>query len=261
MSAKFPDFIVAGFKKCGTTSLMFNLNKHQDIYVPINKGFCNPIGETFFFAHNFNKGIDNYKKLFDVDVKICGDKCPEYINQENIIKRINQYVPDIKIILCLRNPVNRFLSHLNMNLNRKASGRIIDVNFDKAINSDEYFKRALYADKIKTLYNYFDPKNVLILINDEITKSEYIGKAHKQFSARYADVGGESLDNLNICCDFLGVDQMNITPTIEFASHGYDKVKALVNEKQIKKIFEKYQKPNQDLFDLLGYEIESWKTL
>ena len=112
---KFPDFIIVGAQKCGTTTIIKSLDKHPRVhianYIYPDKAF----GEVHFFnkKHMMLNGINWYKSLFKKDM-ICGEKTPCYMTRKSTMEKIHKHLPDVKIIICLRNPVKRIISHLNM---------------------------------------------------------------------------------------------------------------------------------------------------
>jgi len=117
-----PDFLVVGAAKSGTTSLFHYLNKHPDIYIPevkecrffsqLTKNF-NGLGAEFFP----NSGITDEKEYFELfaghEDKICGDISNDYLYYyERSIKNIKKYLDDdVKIIIILRNPIDRAYSN------------------------------------------------------------------------------------------------------------------------------------------------------
>lgn len=118
---KMPNFLIIGAAKAGTTSLHYYLNQHPEIYM-------SSIKEPMFFAlegkklnfQNPDRGInynavtrlDEYIKLFeDVTTEIAiGETSPLYLYDSQAPKKIKHYIPDAKLIVLLRNPVERAYS-------------------------------------------------------------------------------------------------------------------------------------------------------
>ncbi|HEY9295730.1 MAG TPA: sulfotransferase domain-containing protein, partial [Phormidium sp.] len=101
-----PDFIIIGAQKCGTTSLYEYLIQHPQILAASKK-------EVHFFDLNFAKGVDWYRQQFKpVSQKsITGEASPYYIFHPLVPQRIYQLFPQVKLIVLLRNPVERAISH------------------------------------------------------------------------------------------------------------------------------------------------------
>lgn len=113
---------MVGAAKSGTTSLFHYLNQHSDIYIPevkecrffsqLPKDF-NGLGAEFFP----NSGITDEEEYFRLfkgrEKKVCGDISNDYLYYyEESIKNIKKYLSDeVKIIIILRNPVDRAYSN------------------------------------------------------------------------------------------------------------------------------------------------------
>lgn len=127
-----PNFLIIGAAKSGTTALYQHLRQHPEIYMT-------PIKETNFFAFEGEKveftGIKqnesslsyqkeiitephNYAKQFEevTEEKAIGESCPSYLYISKAAQRIYSYNPDIRLIVILRDPVERaysnFLHHV-----------------------------------------------------------------------------------------------------------------------------------------------------
>jgi len=100
-----PDFLVAGPPKCASTSLHFYLNQHPEI-------FMSPEKEINFFNRHYHKGFDFYSSHFKnaAPGQKIGEATPEYAFLPFASDRIKKDLPDVKIILCFRNPVERAFS-------------------------------------------------------------------------------------------------------------------------------------------------------
>ncbi len=117
-----PNFLVVGAAKSGTTSFFHYLNQHPDIYIPevkecrffsqLPKDF-NGLGAEFFP----NSGITDEKEYFELfkgyKDKVCGDISNDYLYYyKESIKNIKKYLNnDVKIIIILRNPIDRAYSN------------------------------------------------------------------------------------------------------------------------------------------------------
>lgn len=155
------DFIGVGFSRCGTTWIAKCLLDHPEICTPKWK-------EVHFFDYDYNykKGLEFYKSFFkNSNNKIIGEYCPEYIFEEKALERIKSDFPDVKIIISLRNPIDRAFSHF---LYAKRKNGTVD-KFDELFKNDpkHIIEWSHYYKYIKNVYQYFDKKNVLIVIHDD----------------------------------------------------------------------------------------------
>ena len=178
---KLANFICVGAQKSGTTTLHDILKQHPDIYLPLEK-------EAHFFDvdSSYRKGVDYWMKSFVTPY--CGQKCigditPEYLFYEKVPERIRKTLGDnIKIIILLRNPIDRAYSHYLMSKRRGYE----KLSFIKAIESEKermiiddfhfnhfsYISRGLYFKQIKRYIDIFKKENILILhFEDDIVKN------------------------------------------------------------------------------------------
>lgn len=115
----FPNFLVIGAGRSGTTSLHHYLGRHPDVYLPRVKSpsyfYCQgqPASDDpkirlvtrNFFVHD----AASYEALFDGvrDEKAIGEVSPAYLASLAVPPRIAQRLPDVRLIAVLRNPVER----------------------------------------------------------------------------------------------------------------------------------------------------------
>ena len=186
---KKPNFIIAGFPKCGTTSLHHYLDEHPEIYMPIQK-------ELHFFTCNIlsklNKGpkdaivkkiqINNSEKYLNFYKSVrnetaIGDASPSYINYPSQFKKIKEYLNDPKVIIILRDPIDRAYSNY---LHLKREHRETLTFIESILKEDErktnkysdfwYYKfNSTYYDKIIKAKETFS--NVLILTSEELSNN------------------------------------------------------------------------------------------
>lgn len=135
-----PSFFLAGVEKCGTSSLFKYLLQHKQIIAPQRK-------DTYFFSNNnrYNKGINFYKAFFAhkaykklIELKrgnkvITFDSTPIYFDYPEAPGRIKQMFPDAKIVILLRDPVERAFSNYNMAIKFGFE----TLNFSDAIQLEE----------------------------------------------------------------------------------------------------------------------------
>jgi len=97
------DFIIAGFPKCGTTTVSVNLG----YLAPMATGdICTPPSQTVYYAYN------NWPKRFGEQKLLRGSKCPQYMNTDGL-NHYSKKLPRTKIIIGIRHPVLWYQSFLN----------------------------------------------------------------------------------------------------------------------------------------------------
>tara|TARA_B100001175_G_scaffold317723_1_gene335965 strand:- start:656 stop:1561 length:906 start_codon:yes stop_codon:yes gene_type:complete len=122
MKQKLPNFLIVGAAKCGTSSLHNYLNQHPDIFMPtFNKEGRNVKEPQFLISERLKDrihfgvwGWEEYKSLFNKvnSENAIGESSVFYLYYYNdAIKEIkNRLGKDIKIIIMLRNPIDRAYS-------------------------------------------------------------------------------------------------------------------------------------------------------
>jgi hypothetical protein len=112
-----PTFLVVGVAKAGTTALYHYLGEHPEIYV-------SPVKEPSYFVPGFRvETWEEYLALFaDAGgAKAIGEATPRYFHAPEAPARIAEALPGVRIVVLLRQPVERALSHYLMLANNRAA--------------------------------------------------------------------------------------------------------------------------------------------
>jgi hypothetical protein len=106
MNRAGPHFLIVGAQKAGTTSLLSALEHHPDVWVPPQK-------ELHFFDLNWERGVAWYENLFEsgAGARVCGESTPYYLGHPRAAERVWSYRRDMKLIVLLRDPVERAVAH------------------------------------------------------------------------------------------------------------------------------------------------------
>ncbi|MCC3513012.1 MAG: sulfotransferase, partial [Microcoleus sp. PH2017_17_BER_D_A] len=144
--------------------------------------------EICFFSEHFNKGLAWYQAHFpppiDAHHFLTGEATPTYLTHPLAASRLHGCLPKVKLIVILRNPVDRALSHYQMLVRRGTESR----TFEKAIDAElqlladatetsladksywkdcHYIYKSLYACSLKQWMNLFPREQFLILQSEE----------------------------------------------------------------------------------------------
>lgn len=113
-----PKVFIVGAKKGGTTSLYQYLSKHPD-FKGIRLNEEKWVGETFFFAQKYGQvSLKSYLEQFPRD-KMSGDASVDNLLQCKVPMRILRTCgKKVKIIILLRNPIQRYVSNFMMRVTR-----------------------------------------------------------------------------------------------------------------------------------------------
>lgn len=177
-SAALPDFIIAGVQKSATTWLEDQLRADPRVFTPRK--------ELHFFDRttNYERGPSWYSKHFDkaVEGQIIGEKTPDYFwtncagfahLEQNKMARIRELLPNVKIIVILREPIQRFISAWHHNMRR---GRINSTaSFRDIVTSEHYratyegmLERGFYGKQLEVALAQFDRANIMVCFHDDI---------------------------------------------------------------------------------------------
>ncbi len=243
-----PNFIILGAQKAGTSSLYHYLIQHPEISSAVKK-------EIHFFDFKYNKGLNWYKSNFDNTKKITGEATPNYFFYPNACERIYEHLPGIKLIVLLRNPVERAISHYYHNI--KVKREPLDIrhafNFEKTRLNIDYQK--LKADKnyIAYHYMYFSYKAKGIYYKQLQKYFKYFNKNQFFIIQSERFFNNPELILLNLW-KYLGVNENFIPNDLEPVNKS--KIKKDVPEKFYKELIEFYKPYNEKLYNLLGYEYD-----
>jgi hypothetical protein len=162
-----PNFIIIGSQKAGTTSLYQVLKQHPEIFMPEKK-------ELNFFFHDaeYAKGGDSYRAYFDpapASAKAIGEASPGYICHPQSPERIHALVPDARLILTVRNPIERAYSQYWDNRRSLSETLTFHQVIESALEETYqpgrlgYFSRGTYMQYIRRYLTLFPPENLLVL--------------------------------------------------------------------------------------------------
>jgi hypothetical protein len=184
-----PDFIIIGAQKCGTTSLFNYLLQHPCVDSPARK-------ELGFFNRRYRRGIYWYRSRFPTSLKklhrqdlITGEATTDYLCYPHVPKKVVETLPQVKLIVLLRNPVNRAYSHYHHTVRLGVE----TFSFEEAIEREEerlhsiivrmfedeyyynikhcfysYLSRGIYIDQIKNWFSFFPKEQILILRSEDL---------------------------------------------------------------------------------------------
>jgi len=180
LSEIWPNFFIVGAPKAGTTSLYEYLNQVSEIYMsPVKEPrFFAPVITKYFHAKQMNE--KEYLKLFE-NIKneiAIGEASVAYLRDPEAPKLIHNKIPNAKIIIILRDPIERAYSHYLADL-RRGSVRIsfldaidtkIELDDEQKLNRHIILEPGFYAEQVKRYLDTFGPNQVKIIIFEEFIK-------------------------------------------------------------------------------------------
>jgi len=212
---KWPNLFIVGAHKAGTTSLYEYLKNIPEIYM-------SPIKEPHYFSHNtvpekhhHLKPIRDKKKYLELfekvsDEKIIGEASPSYLADPNVPLLIHQVSPQARIIISLRDPLERTYSDYLM----CASTGALKLSFHEEMQKELKYGRdkskpsleleeGFYYKNVKKYFDTFGPAHVKVIIFEEFIKN---------ITSTVKDILG-----------FLGLDEINY----QFDSKAYNEFPGL----------------------------------
>src|SRR5439155_25683479 len=146
-----------------------------------------------WYKSNFPTIISKWYKTFLHKQKfVSGEATPYYLFHPLAASRVHQFLPDVKLIVLLRNPVNRAYSHYNHEIRKGTESLSFEEALEKEparlngeterLNKDPYYyshnhqhfsylSRGIYIDQLKTWMNYFPKDRFLIIKSEDLLKN------------------------------------------------------------------------------------------
>jgi hypothetical protein len=167
-----PDFVIIGAQRAGTTSLYSHLSDHPDV-VP---AYCK---EVHYFDVNSYRSANWYRAHFPLRSELdggrmTGEATPRYLVQPGADERLQALLPSSKLIVLLRNPADRALSHyfflygkdapveeFRQAVEREAQALGSGGPLDDGAKS--YLGRGVYVEQLERWFSLFPREQILVL--------------------------------------------------------------------------------------------------
>lgn len=164
-----PNFIFAGASKSGSSTLFEHIKQHPDICI-------SSVKEPFFFDFNYRKGLEYYESLFlhHKGEKAVGEATVWYMSWQSVPKRMYDSLPDVKLLLVLRNPIERAFSNYLMDL--RAGHYTPQQTFGHVIRNEKNVKgidRRIVSggfcyEHLKRFEKYFPQNQMLVVLYEDL---------------------------------------------------------------------------------------------
>jgi|SRR5690606_7874306 len=168
-----PAFLVIGDTKAGSSSLHHYLGQHPEIFVPPEK-------ELRYFAYDPQNSyhrrasstrvrtLDDYLAHFDraPGAAVIGEVSPNYLRSPGAAARIRSTLPDVKLIVSLRNPADRLYSLHMMHLR----DRTTNVPFDQRAFADDaaWIKGNFYWPELDRYFARFPRARIKVILFEDL---------------------------------------------------------------------------------------------
>ena len=166
MVEALPNAIVIGAQRCGTTQLHRLMEAHEQIYVPTRRK------ETHYFDLHYDRGEKWYASFFprDEDAEgytVIAEATPDYIFTPEAPERIAALNPKCKLVVSLRDPVDRFVSHYHHWQRLQGTDISIERFFETVCEATE---RGLYFQQLERFLDHFPEDQMHVMVMEEWTE-------------------------------------------------------------------------------------------
>lgn len=246
-----PSFVIIGAYKCGTTSLFEHLSRHPQIARPDKK-------EINFFTRHFDSGLPWYRSHFpriprderlapgNPSGRITFEATPAYLPHARAARRASKAMPDAKLIVLLRQPAERTVSHYLFRPTHGASqdalrdtiraeisrirGReqaLINATEDGQADT-QYVLKSVYVHQLANWLRYFPRHQVMVLSAEGLFENPALW--------------------VRRICGFVGVEERDLGPFPAFRKS--DRLQA--DPVIVAELEDYFKSLNEELFTLLG---------
>lgn len=199
-TAKDITFLMVGCQRCGSTWVDKALRGHPEIHLPPQK-------QTYFFDSNFDQGMDWYLEQYGPlkpGAKAVGEIATSYCLTD-VLPRVANELPDIKIIMSVRNPVDRAMSFYKSRKNKYGWSSLKEaIDDDPAVmdqaryvqkrtdrhnklrgnelgwstleealsDNPRIIERGRYKEQIETILEHFPADRFLLLFYDDLVADD-----------------------------------------------------------------------------------------
>jgi hypothetical protein len=256
-----PDFLIIGTQRGGTTSLFHYLEAHPSIAAAVNK-------DLHFFDRKYHKGLWWYRGHFPTRIErsrtaarhgcalLTGEASPSYLFHPYAPVRVKQALPEVRLIVLLRNPVSRAysqychaveLGHETLSFEeairdeeeRTAAERekmLADEHYySEAFKHRSYLSKGIYAEQLQAWMGLFAAGQFLILKSEDF----------------YADPASSFKRVLS----FLGLPHIELEAQERVFKQYNNNVYSASMDPQLRRRLSEYFEPhNARLYELLGVD-------
>lgn len=170
-----PTFIGLGGQKCASSWLYQVFNDHPDAFVSTPK-------ELNFFSSLYERGCQWYESHFTEAAGrlAVGEISPSYLPDSDAPARAHAYAPNLRIILALRDPVERAYSN-HLHDIRLGYYKGTDLSFEAGLeNNPMYVEQSRYARHLSRWLAFFPMSQVLVVLQEEI-RADPVAQARRVY--------------------------------------------------------------------------------
>lgn len=160
-----PSFVIIGAVKAATTWSLEQLQVNPDLYIP------DP--EPHFFSSEYHRGEQHYRTYFEPwadSGRLLGEKSADYLAFPEAPQRLAAMLPNARLIVQFRNPIERAYSDYKM-LFRRGTVRGLPEDYLHSLQNNpqpRFLNDGLYAMHLQRWFEYFPPEQIHAVLYDDI---------------------------------------------------------------------------------------------
>jgi hypothetical protein len=238
---------VPGAQKSGTTALHYFLNQHPQIALP-DQQELHFFDDEEIFAHSVDYQVLHRHFRAIGRSTMAGEVSPSYLYWEPAMERIHTYNPRIKLVILLRNPIDRAFAHWNMQRFKDRE----PLDFLAALKEEprriaqprsiesrrfSYVDRGFYSTQLERVFKFFPREQVMVVKFEQ-----------------FRDRKQETLDAI---FDFLSVKRLRVSRDRDRNVVPYERA---ITAEERKYLLDVFTADIAKLEQMLGWDLSDWKA-
>ena len=165
MTDRQPDFVIVGATKSATTWLQRNLQQHSAVFMPGT--------ETHYFSWYFERGPAWYGAFFAPAAahQTVGEKSTSYLDHPEAAQRLRRALPEVRLVMQLRNPIERVWAHYCMDFRRGE----VSADGDRhpgadGADAEQLRTGGLYFRHVSRFFELFAREQLCVTLYDDLDR-------------------------------------------------------------------------------------------
>lgn len=161
--AGLPQFVIIGAVKGATTWIHNQLQQNPATFLP------GP--EPHYFSQEYHRGPDYYRSLFREasNVQLIGEKSADYFAHPEAVGRLRAMLPDARLVVQLRNPIDRAYSDYKMLYRRGTVTRPPEEYLDgRDCDQPRFLNDGLYGVHLARWLDHFPREQIHVLLFEDV---------------------------------------------------------------------------------------------
>ncbi|XP_022094033.1 heparan sulfate glucosamine 3-O-sulfotransferase 1-like [Acanthaster planci] len=171
---RLPQAIIIGAMKSGTYALRTYLSYHPHVAMAYD--------EPWFWnkPEEFDQGLERYRRLmhYSTPGQVTMEKTPDYYHAVGVPENIAKHLPDAKILMIMKDPVKRAISHYNFERLRSEDSEF-PATFEQAVltadgridEHSKYISWSGYSTFVRLWLRHFPPQQFLAIDGDPFIRN------------------------------------------------------------------------------------------